>query len=405
MNISLGVLEQGALASINDRGEVTVGDLTVDWWVGADDRWHLPAREVATSQRRVGAAPVTHTAVRVPGGEVVQRAYGAAVASGGVVVLDIENGSPTPLTIALVVRIGAAAAITVDGPSLRIDGRPVLVMSRGPRAWAAGESTVEMVTGGSARTDPIEPQQGPIELALLFPVPHRTSLRVALGEANGVDPRSLPDADAVGRGWDLQLERGLQAALPRPIGDLVDAARADLLLCATRVPAVVAALEDWGFDHEAASGWGGLGWRARRRARRREHPADPWAAVRVSDASGDPAGFLEALRSALVHERPGALELLPGFPPEWLGQSITVDDVPLRSGSLSFAVRWHGARPALLWDAPPGLELRAPALDPAWSSSVPAGETLLAEPPAPLLPMGNQQRSAGDPIESPVQFS
>ena len=51
-------------------------------------------------------------------------------------------------------------------------------------------------------------------------------------------------------------------------------------------------------------------------------------------------------------------------------------------------MRWHGARPALLWDAPAGVELRVPALDPAWSSSEAAGEALLAEPPASLLPMG-----------------
>jgi hypothetical protein len=79
--------------------------------------------------------------------------------------------------------------------------------------------------------------------------------------------------------------------------------------------------------------------------------------------------------------------------------------MPLRAGTLSYAVRWHGARPALLWDAPPGVELRASALDPAWSSSAVAGEALLAEPPASLLPMGTRERSAGDPVDAPGQFS
>ena len=79
--------------------------------------------------------------------------------------------------------------------------------------------------------------------------------------------------------------------------------------------------------------------------------------------------------------------------------------MPLRCGTLSFAVRWHGARPALLWDAPKGVELRASALDPAWSSNEPVGETLLAEPPAPLLPMGSHERSQGEPVEAPGQFS
>jgi hypothetical protein len=107
----------------------------------------------------------------------------------------------------------------------------------------------------------------------------------------------------------------------------------------------------------------------------------------------------------LVRERPGTIDLLPGFPPDWLGQSVTVDAVPLHSGSLSFAVRWHGARPALLWDGPTGVELRVPALDPEWSSTAAAGEVLLAAPPTPLLAMGAHDRSAGTRVAAPGEFS
>ncbi len=54
-------------------------------------------------------------------------------------------------------------------------------------------------------------------------------------------------------------------------------------------------------------------------------------------------------------------------------------------GRLSFAVRWHGARPALLWDlaAPEGagpVLLTCPGLDPTWRSTDPRGEALLAPP-------------------------
>ncbi len=164
---------------------------------------------------------------------------------------------------------------------------------------------------------------------------------------------------------------------------------------------MVAALEDWGFDAEATRGWSRLGWRARRAARRRA-PVATWNDVRALDAQRAPAEFLLALRQVLAAETGDHVDLLPHFPPEWLGQAVAVHDLPLRAGPLSFAVRWHGARPALLWDAPAGIELRASALDPQWRGRD-AGEVLLAEPPAPLLAMGSGRRE-GTTIDDPGSF-
>jgi hypothetical protein len=119
---------------------------------------------------------------------------------------------------------------------------------------------------------------------------------------------------------------------------------------------------------------------------------------------GDPAAaFLVAVRRLLAREGHGYVDLLPGFRPEWLGQNVAVHDLPLRVGPLSFAVRWHGARPALLWEAPAGVELRASALDATWHTREPAGEALLAAPPAPLLAMGNASRT-GERIADPESF-
>jgi hypothetical protein len=106
------------------------------------------------------------------------------------------------------------------------------------------------------------------------------------------------------------------------------------------------------------------------------------------------AGLLGAARAALVGA--DGRTVLPGLRPGWAGRSLEVHDAPTPWGSLSYAVRWHGRRPALLWDlvphapqprhpdgigAPPW-SLRAPALDPDWSTAALAGESLLRGPPA-----------------------
>src|SRR6476646_2718469 len=101
----LGVLGQGALATVDDRGAVAPAALTLDWWVGAHDRWHVPADEASARRRRVGAAPVWEATVRVPRGEVAHPAYGVTVPGGAPVAVDVEKRSPVPLTISLVVRV------------------------------------------------------------------------------------------------------------------------------------------------------------------------------------------------------------------------------------------------------------------------------------------------------------
>jgi hypothetical protein len=161
----------------------------------------------------------------------------------------------------------------------------------------------------------------------------------------------------------------------------VTSARAAILLDATRRPArpeVVAALEDWGFDPEAAAAWPGLGWRARRRAAHRPPGPPAWSEVAASRDGGDAAPFLLSLRALLAHETDdGTLTLLVELPPGWRGAPVEVHDAPTRWGRLSYAVRWHGDRPALLWDAPAGLRLRAPGLDPAWETRAATGDALL----------------------------
>ena len=105
------------------------------------------------------------------------------------------------------------------------------------------------------------------------------------------------------------------------------------------------------------------------------------------------AAFCSLVRDLLVHETEGGLTLLAMLPAGWLGQGIEVHRAPTHAGELSYAVRWHGHRPALLWElrARPGVSsvrLTAPGLDPGWSTEAPAGEALLAAPAGPAAEVG-----------------
>ncbi|MBU3702133.1 MAG: hypothetical protein FGM58_08835 [Acidimicrobiia bacterium] len=102
---------------------------------------------------------------------------------------------------------------------------------------------------------------------------------------------------------------------------------------------------------------------------------DPWRAVE----------FLRSVRALLVDDDGDGIDLLPDAIDEWFGSPLAVHDLPTAHGRVSFALRWHGARPAMLWDlalrddAAP-VRVSASMLDPAWMSTDPRSEALLAEP-------------------------
>ena len=84
-----------------------------------------------------------------------------------------------------------------------------------------------------------------------------------------------------------------------------------------------------------------------------------------------------------------SLRLAAHWPAAWLGQPVEVHDVPTRIGKVSWAIRWHGEHPALLWDVmphdPAGVAplVTVPGLDPAFAATEWSGEALLAPVPAP----------------------
>ncbi|HEX6312175.1 MAG TPA: hypothetical protein VF152_11180 [Acidimicrobiia bacterium] len=370
----IGNLDSPRCALVDRCGRVGIdgADWSLDWWIGGEDRRHVPGEEASLRQRRPGVAPVVETALRVPSGDAVERVYGAG-GRADLVVVEIENASPVPFAAGLVVRGRpgrAAPATRVAGNWLSIGGGRAVLLPRPPLRRETGDAD-----------------------AFVYPVAHRTRLRFAVVLEPGPDvPDDLgpiPGVVDVARSWDAHLSRGMRIDVADAgFRQAVDRARADLLLAPPDAVGA-AALEDWGFDAEFGRAWARLSYRARRRARRRPRGGG-WAEVRACRDDGDAARFLLALRALLVRDAGGGdLELVTELPREWLGQDLEVHDAPTRRGRVSFAVRWHGERPALLWQSEGPGGLRAPGLDPAWSADRPEGEALLA--PHPRFGVGNLQ--------------
>lgn len=300
---AVGNLSSRREAVVDPRGLVTpwFDGWSLDWWIGADDRWHLPSREVAVRQRLVGAAPVVETRMRIPGGDAVQRVYGVA-GPGDLVVVEVENDSPAPVAVGFALRpynpegLAVVERIRLEGTVVLADGRPAVLLPRPPARVAAstfllGDSLREVVEGRAAEAFP-ELDRDPAGLAqaaFLYPLPHRATIRVAVplvhdrrtrrrgrahrraGRVPAVEVRTLPSPDDAARAWAAVLGRGLRVDLPdERLQEAVVANRAFLLLLCdgdeiTPGPLtyhrfwfrdaayMLAALDRWGLHDEAAA--------------------------------------------------------------------------------------------------------------------------------------------------------
>jgi len=529
----VGNLDSSVRALVDPAGLVAVAGRgwSLDWWIGAEDRWHVPAREVAVRQALVGSSPVVETRVRVPSGDAVQRVYGALGPTGeDVLVVEVHNDTKVPFAVALAIRPydlagdGGIAVVELDGATVRVDGEPAVVLPRSPGrialSNAEGGDAADIVFAGDAepvRADAARCPDGLANGAFLFPLAHTATLRVVLPLSPGSsrDPGSLPSADQVASGWGVHSRRAARFEVPnRKLREAVHASTRFLLLGAPTASGpisaasrrldpgqnssrgqgeVAAALDLMGLADEAAVSLladpggtlrterpGGalhaLGWhwaltrdvdaakaavplvaalvpalarstdptdaaRGRvalplvadlldgageaRGAADVRAIADPAAAaVPASEsvieellASASPtwawrtgddghdlrrnAQLLGAVRHLLVQEVDGGLALSPVVPEAWLGQGWELHDAPTAEGRLSYAVRWHGDRPALLWelDPHPGrppARLTVPGLDADWSTTEARGEALLA--PVTVPERAPQRRGLTIPV-------
>lgn len=488
----LGGIDAPSVASVDGRGMVSLDGWSLDWWVGADDRWHLPTREVAVRQRLVDDMPVVETAMRIPGGDAVHRVYGARSGEADVLVVEIDNQSPAPFALALAIRPLDASGrtrvrrISLDGTTVVVDGRASLLAPRPPSRMASSTGrqgdVVDVVLGGGAseHLGELTCADGMATAAFVWPVPHRTSLRVVVPLGSSATLHTLPSAEQVTRGWRMHGGGGLRLVVPDArVQAAYDAARRQLLLGAGAPADRARALAMVGDAAGAAAilrsiSADGAGapfllaaathWRLHRDAELASelapvvaHVADlvqrgvadrsalvaaavllgaagedqaaelatrAAAAIEMARADEATVGELEALldtasptwtwpteptprlvsliRDLLVAEGPdGSIELGRGVRDPWFGQGVEVHDAPTNAGLLSFALRWHGDRPALLWDLAvredsPPVRLTIPSLDPTWSSSEARGDALLGQvlPATPVgLPIGRRATS------------
>lgn len=263
----LGTVDAAAIADVDGAGWVQPRGVewSIDWWVGAEDRWHLPADEPAVRQTAVGDSPVVQTAMRVPGGDVVHRAYAARGSSpldddtfwdDSAVVVEIENQSMVPVALALVLRPSTLAgpgrirSVEVEGSVVKVDGRAAVVLSRPVARVAYGSPGVAAAL--LAAGDDVEPQvsldEGAdgLEVALVVPLPHTATVRALVPRVAAPRRRwfgateaasspgatfQAPDHEAVIAGWAVHTRGAARVELGDPALDhLVGAAVRSVVL-------------------------------------------------------------------------------------------------------------------------------------------------------------------------------
>lgn len=118
----------------------------------------------------------------------------------------------------------------------------------------------------------------------------------------------------------------------------------------------------------------------RRLADRRENVTGTYSIGPISPVTRGAVAVLDRLLGPIED---CTVDLLPTVPASWLGQTVDVRGLVTHGGTMSFSLRWHGARPALLWErdgGPESARITCSGLDPSWSSSDRQSEALLATP-------------------------
>ena len=373
-------------ATVSDIGTLVPSDGSAEiaWHVAGDDRWYSPAQEPTLRQKWYAGFPVCETRIRVGNGDVVQRIYSVADL-GGMTVIEFENESTLPIAVAVTRSDLFTTRAPADNPPVGIDL----------------PST-----------------------SIVIPIGHKSTARVALAHNNptsGRLPDDTPNHQQVVRGWEAACDVASRITMPDHsvvagiarvrselllgVGVTQDASIELVRLAETHRDSIIEVVEAvqrrvraekrsrvlrWDTPHLMASA-------ARACVLLDDEVAagdigSTWLRMADRDVQEIPIEIPTGLQAiawaesllAQASASGGHCVLLPhGIPETWWGSPFEAHGLiadPHRT--ISYAVRWHGSRPAVLWEVmgQAGLLLSSGRTDPDWHTTDASGEALLAAP-------------------------
>jgi len=393
---SIGIRSRPWRAKVTSDGTVVPedGSTPLSWHVAADDRWYSPAQEPSIRQKWYAGYPVVETRMKVPSGDIVQRTYCIADL-GGITIVEFENESTLPVAVAVTRRDVLTTRPTIDNPPQGIDlPSDSIVLPLAHSATTRVGILHERPHSGRLPDDVASFQEvvrgweSACNVASRISVPDHTltagiaAVRCSLLLHDDQLLTHISDNEHLDH-YHIELAR-LGETNDDTVIDIVDAVqrrikkerRSSQLMWDTPHLLATAAWACEKLGDDIATADIGRTW-----LRMADVPVAPIPAV-----SPTGIGMIAWTEALLVGAHPagGMCTVLPhGIPQPWWGAQFECHGlVADPRHRMSYAIRWHGERPALLWEmsGEPGIVIAGGVSNEQWHSTDMSGETLLAAP-------------------------
>lgn len=240
----IGSIGLGTVVSVSHHGEIQSLDGTsiLHWGIRADDRWHIARDEKAVRQ---GVAPdgiSIETRLRVPGGDIVHRAN--VITHKGVSLVTVEIENETPVAVALALFTSSTGIVESETDTLSVGGCPFVRANKPIALFGRAPSEEDLLTMVGSEKMQLTKSPAPMEgehVAIVFPLPHATSIRFAI-QVDATQllipvPDDLPSLEAIAKGWSVHFEQGGSVELQDSrLQDTLTTARRHLLIGSEQEP-------------------------------------------------------------------------------------------------------------------------------------------------------------------------